>query len=174
MPNPKVPPSAAPDVQAAIRELWAEIDRLNGSRNVDWHGRRIINAGEAVDPGDYVTLGQLSDEVIPIAKKVVSDMRPIGNSGSGSGGSSGGGSGASVGATYATIDDETTPLPNSRQLVAGSNITFDISTPGEITIASVPPGGGGADYVVLSDGNPADPQPVNDGAGNFIYVAYTP
>lgn len=30
------------------------------------------------------------------------------------------------------------------------------------------------DYVVLSDGVVATPTPINDGAGNFIYVAYTP
>lgn len=30
------------------------------------------------------------------------------------------------------------------------------------------------DYVVLSDGVIPTPSPVNDGAGNFIYVAYTP
>lgn len=30
------------------------------------------------------------------------------------------------------------------------------------------------DFVVLSDGGTPIPEPVNDGAGNFIYVAYTP
>lgn len=32
----------------------------------------------------------------------------------------------------------------------------------------------GDDYVVLSDGVVVTPSPVDDGAGNFIYVAYTP
>jgi hypothetical protein len=35
------------------------------------------------------------------------------------------------------------------------------------------PFGGGADYVLMSDGhNP--PSPIDDGAGNFVYVGYTP
>lgn len=28
---------------------------------VDWHGRRIVNAGDAVDPQDYVTLAQIQE-----------------------------------------------------------------------------------------------------------------
>lgn len=32
----------------------------------------------------------------------------------------------------------------------------------------------GDDYVVLSDGGLPTPLPVDDGAGNFIYVPYTP
>lgn len=32
----------------------------------------------------------------------------------------------------------------------------------------------GDDYVVASDGGIPTPQPLNDGAGNFIYVVYTP
>lgn len=54
-------------------------------------------------------------------------------------------------------------------LTAGANITI---TPGpnSITIAAT---AASADYVVLSDGV-QPPTPVNDGAGNFIYVGYTP
>ena len=54
-------------------------------------------------------------------------------------------------------------------LTAGSNITL---TPGpnSITISAT---AASADYVVLSDGV-QPPTPVNDGAGNFIYVGYTP
>lgn len=32
----------------------------------------------------------------------------------------------------------------------------------------------GSDHVVASDGGIPTPQPLNDGAGNFIYVSYTP
>jgi len=34
--------------------------------------------------------------------------------------------------------------------------------------------GSGTDYVVASDGVPVSPSPINDGAGNFIYIPYIP
>lgn len=49
---------------------------------------------------------------------------------------------ASASATYLTEDDETSSLPNSRQLVAGTNVTFDDSTPGQRTINASGGGGG--------------------------------
>ncbi len=36
--------------------------------------------------------------------------------------------------TFATVASETTSLPNSRQLLAGTNITFNTATPGQLTI----------------------------------------
>lgn len=39
-------------------------------------------------------------------------------------------------ATFLTSDDETTDLPNSRKLVAGTDISIDTSTPGEIEIST--------------------------------------
>lgn len=44
--------------------------------------------------------------------------------------------------TYLTVADETGVLPNSRQLLAGTNITFDDSTPGERTVNASGGGGG--------------------------------
>src|SRR5690606_1964962 len=46
-------------------------------------------------------------------------------------------------ATFITASDETSTLSNSRQLVAGANITLDTSTPGQIVISSSASGGGG-------------------------------
>lgn len=43
---------------------------------------------------------------------------------------------ASAEATFLTVDDETTALPNSRQLVAGTDISFDTSTPGQLEIST--------------------------------------
>lgn len=75
-------------------------------------------------------------------------------------------------ATFLTTGAEVGDLPNSRQLIAGTNITFDDSVANERTI-NASGGGSGDDYVVLSDGaNP--PNPMDDGTGNFIYVTYTP
>src|SRR5690606_36705551 len=46
--------------------------------------------------------------------------------------------------TFLTEDDETSSAPNSRQLVAGSNITLDDSTPGQLSIASAAGGVSGS------------------------------
>jgi molybdopterin converting factor small subunit len=73
--------------------------------------------------------------------------------------------------TYITGDDEVLNLPNSLQLLAGTNITFDTTVPNKLTLnvsAAVD------DYVVLSDGVTPTPLPIDDGFGNFVYVAYTP
>lgn len=48
--------------------------------------------------------------------------------------SSGGGAPAS--ATYLTENDETATLPNSRQLLAGTNVTFDDSVAGQRTVSA--------------------------------------
>lgn len=61
-----IPPSAEPDVREAFRQVWLAIDRIIGTRNTDFHGRRIINAGWAVDDADYVVLAQVR-ELIQLA-----------------------------------------------------------------------------------------------------------
>lgn len=60
---------------------------------------------------------------------------------------------------YITVGDETAVLPNSRQLVAGANITLDTTTPGEIEISAATGGGGvtgpassGDEQIPLFDG----------------------
>lgn len=72
---------------------------------------------------------------------------------------------------FLTHSDELVALPNSRQLIAGTNVSFDDTIVGERTINVT--GGSGNDHVVMSDGN-QPPTPLDDGNGNFIYVNYTP
>ncbi len=60
----RVPTSADPDVQQAFREIWTALDRLAGSRSVDLHGRRVINAGQTIDPFDYATLDDLRQAML--------------------------------------------------------------------------------------------------------------
>lgn len=45
------------------------------------------------------------------------------------------------GLTFVTVDDESASLPNARQILAGTGITLDVTTPNELTINS---SGGGA------------------------------
>lgn len=58
--NPKIPSDASPETKECFRLLWVELEKLGGSNNIDLHRRRIINAGESVNPGDYVTRGELT------------------------------------------------------------------------------------------------------------------
>ena len=59
----RIPRDAPPEVRESFRQIQEILTRLAGERNVDHHGRRTINAGDAVDPQDYVTLRQLGEEV---------------------------------------------------------------------------------------------------------------
>src|SRR3990172_3415735 len=59
----KLPSTAPPEIQEAFREVWRTLDRWTTGPVVDLHGRRIGNACAAVDPFDYVTLGDLEDRV---------------------------------------------------------------------------------------------------------------
>lgn len=74
-------------------------------------------------------------------------------------------------ADFLTWTNESVLLPNSRQLIAGTGVTFDDTVLNERTIDVS--GATGIDHVVLSDGV-QPPTPVDDGAGNFIYIPYTP
>lgn len=49
-----VPRSATPDVQEAFRQLDTRLSQIDAGRNWDVHGRRVINAGAAVDETDYM------------------------------------------------------------------------------------------------------------------------
>lgn len=94
MPNPRIPESANQDLKEVIKDLWYNIDRLLGAKNVDWRGRRIINAGDAVDPQDYVTLRQVEGEIVTeIIERIIRREIHIDGVGGGGGGSGGGGGG---------------------------------------------------------------------------------
>lgn len=94
-----IPASADPDVKESFRKLNVILERLTGGNNVDWHGRRIINAGKAINPGDYVTLEQVEEITGAVAKATAPASTPVvGVSGGSSGGSpSGGGNVSHIG-----------------------------------------------------------------------------
>lgn len=84
---------------------------------------------------------------------------------------------APIGSSYLTVDDETATLTGSRQLIAGTNITLDISVAGDLTISA---SGGG---LAVGDGywsplmtgetltgDPADSEMVLDMDGDAVMV----
>lgn len=77
--------------------------------------------------------------------------------------------GGLTGAPYLTWATGIPTLNNFRQLLAGTGISFDDTVAHQRTINATV----ALDYVVLSDGYPASPSPINDGAGNFIYIPYS-
>jgi hypothetical protein len=71
--------------------------------------------------------------------------------------------------TFLTAADESGTLVNSRQLLAGTNVTFDdaVANQRTVNVAS------SVDHVVMGDGAVAT-GPLNNGGGQFLYTPYTP
>ena len=58
------------DVNIVLREIFEFIDKEN-SMNKDLKGKRIVNAGDAVNITDYVTLKQVKDMIFKTTGKQV-------------------------------------------------------------------------------------------------------
>lgn len=90
--------------------------------------------------------------------------------------SSGGGSGEGdlplvQNQTFLTATNQVSTLINSRELLAGDNVTFDDTVANQRTInVEDPPIA--SDYVTMSDGGLPTPLVLDDGFGNFIYILY--
>jgi len=54
----RYPPGISPELHEALRQIWLKLDPLTQG-NIDLHGQRIINAGEAVAGGDYTTAAEV-------------------------------------------------------------------------------------------------------------------
>lgn len=86
-------------------------DALTLSATVEWG---------AADADNTITLREFAVELLDVVSPVTA---------------------APASASYLTLADETTDLPNSTRAVAGSNISFDTSTPGQVVINSTSGGG---------------------------------
>lgn len=126
---------------AGITQLTGDVTAGPGS------GAQVATlANTAVTPGTYgdaTTVAQITVD----QKGRITAAADVPISGSG---------GAPTTSTYLTEDDETGDLPNSRQLLAGTNITFDDTTPGERTI-NASTGSGDPFLIVFSIGDGATP-----------------
>lgn len=80
--------------------------------------------------------------------------------------------------TLITQNDETSTFPASRRLVAGSNVTFDTTTPGQLTINASGGGGGGGQVdsigagtgISVNSANPVIPVVAVDTSANFTWT----
>lgn len=103
----RVPPGLDPELIRCLRDIEARIEKVNGPLNADFHGRRIMNAGSAVDNGDYVTL-------LDVKNLIAKSIRPrasavlAGASGLATGGGTGGGGGGLWTPSVPAPDDSAT------------------------------------------------------------------
>lgn len=81
----------------------------------------------------------------------------------------GGSIGSLLTRTYLTTDDETATLPNSVQLLAGSNINFDDTIPNQRTISATSMG---SEWSVLTNGDLVYPELIF--AGGDVIMLHTP
>lgn len=94
----------------------------------------------------YQVINQLIQAIIDSAEDVVSIVGP------------GGGGGPISDKTYITVGNELASLPNSSQLVAGDNVSFDTSVFGQLRIDVAVPPSGGSQWSVLTNGDPINPE----------------
>jgi len=65
----KVPSSAAADVQQAFRDLHQQFEGLFKG-NPDWHGRRFLNVGDAVNSNEWITQFQYKKQIAEDLKSI--------------------------------------------------------------------------------------------------------
>ena len=75
-----------------------------------------------------------------------------------------------INATYLTAENESSILSFSRQLLAGTGITFDDTIPNERTISST--GGAGSFIPMVNGAQP--PELMNNGDSDLLLTGYTP
>lgn len=103
-----IPPGLDPALERVIREIDTALSRLAGANNLDFHGRRIINAGNAVADSDYTTVSDVKALISKFGTgRASSVLSGAGGSatGGGSSGGGGGGGGTSVGAGWVPLYD---------------------------------------------------------------------
>lgn len=83
----RIPSDATPGVKQAIKEIWERLERfgVSSAQNVNAKGTRITNAGEAVQDGDYVTLGQLKKAMSTLAAELATETVEVTETDTGSG-----------------------------------------------------------------------------------------
>jgi len=81
-------------------------------------------------------LQQRNSSLYQVIDQLIDYVRSLNQATFGTSTSGGSGGGGIANDTFITVANETGTLPNSRQLVAGDNITLDTSAPGQIKISA--------------------------------------
>lgn len=119
---------------------------------------QLLNTGLAIKDNP---LYQLIRELIDALSKITGS---VGTTTIGSGSA-----GALVNQSYITANNDTAILPNSRKLVAGTDIAFDITIPGQMTLNS---SFVEKEWSVLTNGNVINPELIF--AGGDVIMTHTP
>ncbi len=134
----RIPPETPLYLRKVLEELNRKMEQIVGMNNSDFKGRRITNAGSAVDPNDYVTMldvGKIVDAKLKIRDTAdaarTAATRAATASGSGTGSTGGGGQpplvdlydGSSIVEAYAAANP--TQLANSCQAEYGGSGNWD-------------------------------------------------
>lgn len=104
----RVPTNVPPEIQQIVREINNALNKIIGANNSDFKGRRIINAGNAQDMGDYVTMAdvhRIFDQKTGVINRAKARKLALQASiGEGGGGGVGGGSGPGLGSVTPLVD----------------------------------------------------------------------
>lgn len=77
----QVPVTATPEEQRAFQQIDEFLSRMFGGFNVDFNGRRVINAGDAQAAQDYVTRADVVRMIRAAGLSINNDGSPIGSEG---------------------------------------------------------------------------------------------
>lgn len=109
----------------------------------------------------YQVINQLIQSLSESLGLIVTDIEDAGG-----GGTAGGDE------TFLTVGDELATLPNSNQLVAGDNVSFDTSVFGQLRIDVADPSGDHPEWDVLTNGDPVTPELIF--AGGDVIMTHMP
>lgn len=105
----RIPPGMDREVAQALRDLETALLRVTGDRNLDFHGKRIMNAGSAVHDDDLVTMKDVKDMIAKGVRRAPTSI--LGSAAGGAPGSGGGGGGGGGNWT------PTVPVPDHSDIV---------------------------------------------------------
>lgn len=135
----RVPAGAEPWLVTVIREVNQALDKIDGANNRDYKGRRIMNAGNAVDPQDYITLADF-DKFFDLRQRGIKaasakkTAQTLAGAATGSGGGSGTGGSVGAGSTPPTV-----PLYDGLSIVQA----YAAANPTQLADSCQPPDGSG-------------------------------
>lgn len=134
----RIPATISAEIRQALEDIWLQLERLSGPNNVDFHGRRIMNAGNAQADTDYTTLADVRNLILkftgrgPRGAIIGAERGTIGGGGGSGGGGGGGGGGGCAGR-----DEPTVGFPDGFGIVE----SYAAANPGQLADSCIDDGG---------------------------------